>query len=456
MKKTKIICTLGPASSDLKILKEMISNGMDCARINLSHGRFIDYEKLITNLRKIKNLTIILDTKGPEVRMYTNNTKIVSKDDLIKIGFTKENDIYFDVDFYNRVKKGNIIYFNDGKLKAKIIFKKKRLLGLKFLCDGVLKNAKSVNINGVFFNLPILHDKDIKGIKFAIKHKIDYIALSFTRSTKDIEQLKKKLKRSDIGVIAKIENRQGLDNFDKILTKSDGVMIARGDLGTEIKPEKIPLIQKKIIEKCNEKGKLVITATQMLQSMINSETPTRAETSDVANAVIDGTDAIMLSAETAIGKYPVNAVKEMRNISLEVENEIKSDIKSLEKISITEAISHSVYEIEKILSIDKIVVLSNSGFTARMISRFRMDKIIIVITPSENVKKKLDLFFGIFSVVYKDMPKNDKILHASRFAYKKKLISKSDLVLFTAGLYSPGRPATNLIEIHRMKDLLAI
>ncbi|MBN2422154.1 pyruvate kinase [Candidatus Woesearchaeota archaeon] len=454
MKKTKIICTIGPASEKKSVLKKMISAGMNSARINLSHGTFEEYTKRIENIRKIKDIPIILDTKGPEIRIHTNQELNVNKGETLIVSFDKNDNYFFDYNFSNEINPGDELFIEDGLLRSKIIEKTKDKITIRFINSGIIKNAKGVNLPEAKLDLPILHEKDKEGIKFAIKNKIDFIALSFTRTKKDILTVREKLRNSNIGIIAKIENKQGLDNFDEILKEADGIMVARGDLGVELPSEKIPLIQKELIRKCYIKGKFVITATQMLQSMIDSATPTRAETSDVANAILDGTDTVMLSAETAIGSHPVLAVKEMARISREVENSVNVNMPLPGVLNTCQAISHSVFNLQKALEVNKIVVLTKSGYTAQLISGFRLDKEIIAITPSKRVMKKLDLYFGITPVVYSRLPEKDRVLHGAMFAFKNGLLNRNDIVLFTAGLYITGKPSTNLIEIHRISDLL--
>ena len=295
--------------------------------------------------------------------------------------------------------------------------------------------------------LDILSEYDKKIIK---SFEYDYVAVSYVSGPGDIDKVRT---LTNAGIIAKIENKKGVENFDRILEKSDGIMIARGDLGTEIKPEKIPLIQKQIIKKCNQAGKLVITATQMLESMIHNPSPTRAETSDIANAILDGSDAIMLSGETAIGKYPVKSVNVMSKVAREIEPFVQSNVMIQKNSTISEAISKSVYEITKVLPITKIITMTRSGYTARIISRFRLDTPIYAITPYEKVKRQLELFYGVQSVVMKDMTR-EKIIPCTKFLFRKKLITKKDLLLFTAGVFAIKSRSTNMIEVHRASDLL--
>ncbi|MBU0758114.1 MAG: pyruvate kinase [Nanoarchaeota archaeon] len=454
MKKTKILCTIGPASGDRSTISKMIEYGMNAARLNLSHGTFDEYKERIANIRKISDIPIILDTKGPEVRIFLKEDVAVNAGYAIRIGFSPKEDIFLDFNFYMKVKVGHRLFIEDGRIKSKVIKKDKNSIVVKFTNSGIIKNAKGINLPDTKIHLPILHKKDEEGIRFAKSENIDFIALSFTRTKYDVLQVRKALEGSDVGIIAKIENKEGLDNFADILKAADGIMVARGDLGVELPSEKIPMIQKKLINECNLKGKFVITATQMLQSMIDSPTPTRAETSDVANAILDGTDTIMLSAETAIGKYPVLAVKEMSRIAKEVEKNVTIKIPVPENMSVAEAITHSVQSLQESVRIDKIVCLSRSGYTARMISRFKLKVDVIAITPNISVKKKLDMFFGLNSVVYPDMPNKDRVQNTAIFALKHGILSKNEVVMFTGGIFNVGKPVTNLISIHKISDMI--
>ncbi|MFH0875265.1 MAG: pyruvate kinase [archaeon] len=456
MKKTKIVCTLGPATVKKSVLKMMIRSGMNSARINLSHGDFTDYGRFVKIIRSISEIPIILDSKGREVRIITDKPLELKRGNLVKFGFHRKFSAYLDHNFSNEAKPGHRIFFDDGIIHAKIEEINSDYAIIRCQNDGILKSGKRLNLPDTKLKLPSLHAKDIEGINFAAKNKIEFFALSFTTCKNDVLHLKKKLKEtgSKTSVIAKIENSEGIDNFDEILKVSDGIMIARGDLGVELPSEKIPLLQKEMIRKCYTHGKIVITATQMLQSMVESTTPTRAETSDVANAILDGTDAVMLSAETAIGKYPVLAVMEMSKIAKEVEEKIIVNIHDPKMMDVTEAISHSSYALQKAIPIDKMIVLTSSGYTARMMARFRIAKDIIAITPNFEVKKRLEMIFGLTPVYYPKFMDKDKVIIGARIAFKKKLVKADDTVLFTAGLYTRGKAVTNLIEIHKISDLI--
>ncbi len=452
MKKTKIVATIGPASISKKILKKMYEAGMDAIRINTSHGNRAQYEEIINNMRAVGDGAIILDTKGPEIRINSEQEHVVSKGDIIKIGFSKSDKISFDRNFKTKIKKNQFIMVDDGLLRLKVV-SVGASLSLKSLSNGVIADKSRVNIPSSNLNFPLLSKEDKDNLKYGLKKGVDYVAVSYTSSASDVKKVKK-IVGDKIGIIAKIENSLGVKNIDEIIQEAEGIMVARGDLGVEIDSEKLPLIQKKIIRKCNSVGKLVITATQMLQSMINNSSPTRAETSDVANAILDGTDCIMLSGETTIGGFPVLAVKEMTRIAKEVEPSVRSFVKIDSNISISEAISMSIYEITKVLPITKIVTLTKTGYTARIISRFRLINNIIAITPSESVKRRMNLYYGVIPVVFEEMPARERIMKSTRYLYKKNLLNKKDLVLYTAGVLSKEHGSTNLIEIHNVNDLL--
>jgi len=447
--KTKVVCTVGPACEN--ILHDMIRAGMDCARINISHGTLKDYARWIDLIRK-EDIPVMFDTKGSEVRIFSNRDIQAIPGEKIELGLDKTSDTFLDYNLLPDVKVGQRMFFDDGFIKSRIIEKKRDSIIIEFDTSGTIRNAKRLNLPDSKLRLPCLHQKDIEALKIATRKKIDFIALSFTRSKEDVLHLRRRLSGTKIGIIAKLENGEGIENLDEILKVVDGVMVARGDLGVELPSERIPLIQKEVIRKCNVHGRFVITATQMLQSMIDSPVPTRAETSDVANAILDGTDAIMLSAESAIGKYPIESVREMVKIAEEAEKKVHLEIPLPRVMDITEAISHSLHNLHHILPISKVIVLSNSGYTARMITRFRIPHDIITITPRSEVRRKLELHYGVLPVLYKRLPQRDKVLHGALFAFRKGLVKEDDTVLFTAGLYSTQ--VTNLIEIHKIRDLL--
>lgn len=454
MKKTKVMCTIGPASWSKTTLKHMLDTGMDAIRINTSHGSINDYQQIIDNTRAVSDIPIVLDLIGPEIRIRSREELALKKGMEFVAGFNKRCDNYFTYDFYDQVRVGEKILLADGLIKTKIIGKRGHKLTLKSLTDALLHTNKSAAVPGKRFDVKIFCKKDRQLMKFASGQELDYISLSFTRSVRDIRKLRRELKDPHIGVISKIESPDGVENVDSIIDESEGVMVARGDLGVQIPAEKLPLIQKDIIHKCNVKGKTVIVATEMLKSMVEHSRPTRAEVADVANAVLDGTDAVMLSDETTIGKYPVESVNMMKRILLETEPCVVNKVPLVESEDVSESIAKAVYSICSHLPIDKVVTLTNSGYTAKHTSRFRLKQDIIAVTMDERVKRKLNLVYGVKPVVYAGPTTRNHIYESARFLYKNKLIRKSDLVLFTAGVHSCQKHQTNLIEVHHTRDLL--
>lgn len=454
-KETKILCTIGPSSFDSKIMKQMCMNGMNAIRINTAHGSFNEYKQTIDKIRKIDSIPIILDIKGPDLRIRTQEKILYAKGAKFNIGFSSKHDIYINFDILKKLNKGDKIMVQDGKFTLKVISKSKDHITVKSQDNCIIEPDKNVNVPNRSFDLPTLTPKDIKAIKFAKKEDIEYIALSFCRNKKDVQNLKKKLKDSGIKIIAKIENREGIDNIIEIIESSDGIMVARGDLGVELPPEEVPLLQKKIIKECNKRGKVVIVATQMLESMISNPSPTRAEISDVANAVLDGADCLMLSEETAIGRYPSEAVKIISKVSLEVEPQVNVNINYSNTESISDNISKSTYYLAKCLPITKIICLTYSGHTASKISRFRLNNIpLIAVTNSEKVKRQLMLFYSIKPVYFEESFWQHPIRKVTKFLFKKKIINKNDLLLITAGLHTLQGKKTNSIEIHKVSELI--
>lgn len=454
MKKTKIICTIGPSCEQKEDLKKLASAGMDCARINTAHGDFQQYKKIVKKIKSVSPfLPIMLDIKGPEIRVRLKNELKVSKNRIFRIGFKRKSAIHFSANFYNQVKQGQKIFFDNGIIETLVVEKKDGELVLKSLADAVIKPNKGVNIPNTEINIPALSEKDKQVINFAIKNNIAFIALSFARNEKDVLNLRKMLKGKKIGLIAKIENHQGIKNFDKILEHSEGIMIARGDLGVEIIPEKIPLLQKEMIRKCNQAGKIVITATQMLESMILNPVPTRAETSDVANAILDGSDAVMLSGETAVGKFPIEAVHVMVRIANEIEPKIISNVKIEASTSVSEEIAHAIFTITNHLKADKIICLTKTGFTARMISRYRLNVDIIAITVDRKLLQQLQLVYGVKPIIGKWYKSKSVIRHVKRL-YDQGMLKNEDVIIFTSGTLSSFIGMSNRIEVHHIGDMM--
>jgi pyruvate kinase len=444
IKKTKIVCTIGPACLDKNILQELIEHGMNAARINMSHGDFNQYDKIISNLRSIDKIPVILDTQGPEVRTI-NDLLIFKKGDIINFGLS--------VNVLNKLHKKDIFFLNDGLDEGEIYEIKDKKVFLKMKTDGELMPNRSISFRNINLDLPLLTKKDFEGFEYAIKNNIEFIALSFTKNKKDVLFAKKNLKDSCIKIIAKIENQQGVDNIDEIIESADAVMVARGDLGIEIPSEKVPIIQKEIIKKCNVAGKPVIVATQMMESMINNKTPLRAETSDVANAIIDGADCVMLSGETSIGKYPSLVVKTMSKICINTEKYWNPTHPKPEGTLIEDVITHSAAISSNKLNA-KIICLTRSGYTAKMINRFKPDNYIIAFTPNKIIASQLMICYGIFPVFYKELKEynSEEVHNITKLCLEKKYIKESDTIIFSAGLFV--KKTTNTIIAYKVKELI--
>lgn len=449
MKKTKIIATVGPVSASKQTIKRMIQAGMNGARINTAYGNMPQYQATIEIVREVSEIPIIIDLKGPEIRLRTSQKKTLSKGDCLQVGFNGE-EVSFNHNFYDEVEVGDVILIDNGKIRTNVSEKTDRKVKLQVLIGGTIEDGKGVNLPNKHLPVPTLTEKDKAIVEFAKKHDVECIALSFARNAKDIEALSQKFKG---GIIAKIENHEGVQSAQEIIDASTGIMIARGDLGVEIDPEKVPLVQKSLIKQCNQKGKLVVTATEMLESMIHQSNPTRAEVSDVANAILDGSDAVMLSGETAIGKYPVEAVEMMTRIAKETEKAVKSKVEENSFVNISDTISRAIQEICQRMPIDKVITLTMSGYTARMIARFKIAQPIIAVTPDSKVKKQLELTFGVQPVFIDYQNKKDKISTVADRLYSLNLLKNSDTVLFTAGMRTMVEHASNIIEIHKIEEL---
>jgi len=453
LKKTKIICTVGPASLARATLERMIQEGMNGARINTAYGTLDQYAVIIETIRETADIPVIVDIKGPEIRLRATKSRFVKKDEALEVGFDAE-EIGFNHDFYDGIGVGDEIYIDNGKIRTRVTKKKDRKLHLHVLNGGQISDGKGVNIPGKQLRLPTLLQRDLGILDFAKKHDIEYIALSFARSLRDVENLRSRSRGFKGAVMAKIENYEGVKNFEEISDAVEGIMIARGDLGVEIQSEKVPLVQKSLTKICNQKGIPVVIATEMLESMIHRPTPTRAEVSDVANAILDGTDAIMLSGETSVGRYPIESVSTMSRIAKEIEVEARSHIEESEFANISDTISRSIEKICQTMPIDKVVTLTRSGYTARMIARFRIEPPIIAVSPEKLVKKQLELVFGVHPIQMDYQEERDRILAVAKELRSRKLIKNKDTVLFTAALRTTMKHASNLIEIHDVGELM--
>lgn len=451
MRKTKIICTLGPAVDSDERITQIINAGMDCARLNFSHGTHEEQEVRLNRVRRIagelnRHIPILLDTKGPEIRLkdFENGSVVVEKGSLFTFDTDKETPgtkerigLTYDK-LAKNVEVGTKILVDDGKIELKVTAIKGSKVICKVITGGKLSNHKSINIPNVEIPMPYLNDVDKSDLLFGIEHNVEYIAASFVRCADDLKKLRKFLKDNggqDIKVISKIENGQGINNFDEILELSDGIMVARGDMGVEINFEKIPAIQKMMIEKCNREGKIVVTATQMLESMTENPRPTRAEVSDVANAIYDGTTVIMLSGESAAGRHPVEAVRTMANIAVNAENTINYyekyvDSSADKEPNLKNAICASAYNAAKYLDAKAIVVLTRSGATANILSRFHPECPVIAATISERGRNQLNLVWGITPVAAENLDSADKFVeYAVSKAVESRLVKRGDNIV---------------------------
>ncbi len=471
MRKTKIVCTLGPATDDYAVLKNMIRAGMNVARLNFSHGTHDDHRARIEMVKRARKeldvpIAILLDTKGPEIRVKTfkdGKAELKAGDKFTLTTREIEGDrtavsvTYDELPKY--VKAGARILVNDGLIELIVQSVNKTDIVTVVQNSGVLSNRKSINLPDTFIDMPYLSDVDRADIEFGLSQDIDYIAMSFVRSVDDVRQIKKLLNehnQNEVQLIAKIENRSGVQSLDAILAESDGVMVARGDMGVEIPFEELPGIQKDMITRCYRQGKKVITATQMLESMITNPRPTRAEISDVANAIYDGSSAIMLSGETAAGAYPVEAVRTMAKIAECAESDInyKKRFRALEPHikSITDAVSHSTCSASFDLDAKAIIAVSRSGYTARKISRFRPAAPIIAATTSFKAYNQLAMNWGVTPTLSKVQDNSDDLFkHVMNCAMNTGVVQEGDLVIIAAGVPVGVSGNTNTMRIEYVK-----
>ncbi len=478
IKKTKIVCTIGPSSNSKIILKKLIGSGMNVARLNFSHGDYPSHKKLINNIRSVakelnKNIAIIQDLQGPRIRVAKISEQgldlrkdeeiiIIAKQDAkdINIKGLEQRVIPLDYKYIAEdVKKNDYILISDGLIRIKVIRIAKNLVHGKVIKGGTIFSHKGINIPGVKIKEEVITKKDKKDLAFGIQNKVDFVAISFVENYQDIIKLKKLIKRNkpqnDIKVIAKVERMSAFLNRKNIIEETDAIMIARGDLGIEIPDAKVPMVQKELIANCLDFGKPVIVATQMLDSMINCPKPTRAEVSDVANAVLDGTDAVMLSGETAFGKYPVETVTMMASIILETENSPFNPLraggatKDIHNKDLIYAISDSVFDLAQESQAKYIIAATQSGFTARMIARYRPGVPIMVMATKKQVARHLALTWGVYTHIIKNCKNFDDLLDFSVIKLKEsKLIKKGDKVIFVAGQPIMRTQNMNLVKLH--------
>jgi pyruvate kinase len=474
MRKTKIVCTIGPASEDLETLRALIREGMNVARLNFSHGSHEEHAARIKKIRQAakeegKVVAILLDTKGPEIRtgelrepaveLVAGNRVTLTTQSII--GDASRVSISYP-DFPRDVRPGSTVLIDDGLIGLKVDEVEDTEVHCTIESTGTLKSKKGVNVPGIRVNLPGITEKDAADIRFGIEQNVDFIAASFIRKADDVLEIREILEEYNvyIPIIAKIENQEGVENVDEILKVADGLMVARGDLGVEIPVEEVPQVQKETIRKCNIMGKPVITATQMLDSMQRNPRPTRAETSDVANAILDGTDAIMLSGETAAGKYPVESVRTMAKIAERTE-EFFHHTPWLEKMSvemghsITESISQAVVQTGTNLHASAIVTATERGYTARMIAKYRPNIPVIAVTPNEDIMRKLNLCWGVYPVFGQECETTDEMFQSSiHAAISSPFVSQGDLIIITAGVPVGQSGTTNLMKVYVVGGVL--
>lgn len=469
MKKTKIICTLGPASDTEEILSDLIDAGMNVARLNFSHGTHAEHADKIAKIKRVRErkkvpIAIMLDTKGPEFRIGTFKDGKITLKDGDPFTFTTEQIVgdqtKVSVSFQgicDQLKPGDKVLLNNGLMIFEVVKVKKPEVLCKTIEGGVLSNRKSMFFPDKELDMVYLSEQDKSDIAFGVEQGIDYIACSFVSKAQDVIDIRNFLKEcgspeGDIEIIAKIESRAGVNNLDEILAVSDGIMVARGDLGVEVPFEELPSIQKTIINKCRIQGKRSITATEMLESMIKNPRPTRAEISDVANAVYDGSSAIMLSGETAAGEHPVEAVKAMARIAAQAEentqyiNYIKPEDYHIKTLS--EALSHSACTLAQDIGAKLIVACTRSGYTAKLVSRFRPMIDIIGMTTDERAYRKLALSWGVIPIMSEEFYSVDILFHyGKRAAIDAGLVKKGDKIVLTGGTPNGKSGNSNLINV---------
>lgn len=464
MKKTKIICSVGPACESVEVMEDMVHHGMNCARINLSHATHEDCEKTIDVVRKVRRNTlepiaIMYDTKGPEFRTLEFENEGIQINTGETIWMVKEsvvgNSSQFSVNHpeaINAIQVGNHVLIDNALLDLVVIEKEEHGVLLRACNDGEIKNHKTINVPGVHLNLPFISEQDREDIIYASQHSCDYLALSFVNTAEDVREVRSIIEASggDARIISKIESQMGIDNIDAIIAESDGIMVARGDLGVEVPMEKLPTLQKEIIRKCRENGKFAIVATEMLASMYTNPRPTRAEVSDIANAVLDGTDCVMLSGETTVGKYPVAAVDFMSRICESVEETIDYSKHTAyrREIGVSDTIAKLVVDAVEYDDIKLIVTTTMTGYTARKISNLRPNCTIMACCPSNHIAEKLALNFGVKPVVTEIFHSTDQMVEAARYIAQEEFqLKEGDLIVVTGGFPLGKTRMTNYIRI---------
>lgn len=466
MRKAKIVCTIGPASSSKGVVRQMIRSGMNVARLNFSHGTHEWHTKTVDLIRSAARasdvpVAILQDLKGLKIRtgLIKDGAVSIQKGAVLAItpkritGDTTQIPINYPR-LLDDLKKGDIVLIDDGLIQLEVTKKETHALITKVIEGGLLKERKGVNFPGIGVTVPTLTEDDVKDLVLGIELGVDYVALSFVRSKADILKVRAllKRKRADVPIIAKIENRQALENIEEIIEAADGIMIARGDLGVEMPPEEVPLIQKRLIEMCNAALKPVITATQMLESMTEHMRPTRAEAADVANAVIDGTDALMLSGETAVGRYPVKALKMMdRIISYTEKHMLKGYRHDVVSESFAQAVAEAACSSADDLDAKTIAAFSRSGFTALLVSKFRPRVPVTGFTATENSRRRMSLYWGVTPHIMKFPDNTDEMIAESEQTLRKKrIVKKGDSIVIIASSPFMSGGNSNIMKLHRI------
>lgn len=471
MKKTKIICSIGPSSQKTDVMCDMILSGMNVARINFSHGNYDEYKEILkvideTREKLGRGIGILYDTKGPDLRcgeIVSDGINLVPGEQIRMIKEQRiGQDNFFSVnhpEVLDKINVGNKILLEDALMSMEVVSKEEDGITCKVVDGGVLKSKKGIAVPGVSLDIPFMSEQDRMDIEFACLNKGDFLALSFVETKEDILEVRdllKKHNREDMVVISKVESKTGVDNLDDIIEYSDGIMVARGDLGVEIPIEKLPIIQKNMIRKCRERGKFVIVATEMLASMYESSRPTRAEVTDISNAVFDGADAVMLSGESTVGKHPVEAVKYMAKICEEAEknNDYSRFFNHFSTKDITENLASSVISSAEALDVKAIVVPTTGGHSATVMSNFRPKAMILALCPNEDVARKLLLNYGVYPAItdmVKDDDMDDTVNNAREVAKDALQLQEKDIIIITGGIHhNKAIKQTNFMKIEEI------
>ncbi|BAS27289.1 pyruvate kinase [Limnochorda pilosa] len=472
LKRTKIICTIGPATESVDTLRAMVAAGMDLVRLNFSHGTLDEHRRRIEAVRRLQaegaGLAILQDIQGPKIRLgeVPGGRVTLERGQEVEVSATlppRAAPLRLSIPYpplAEQLGPGSTLFLDDGEVELRVEAVEGEALRCRVQVGGDLSSHKGVTLPGVRVGLPPITPQDEAHIRFGVEMGVDWVAASFVRAAEHVEAVRDAIRRAggDQPVVAKVENRQGLEAIDEIIEAADAVMVARGDLGVEIPPEEVPMAQKMIIQKCNAAGKPVITATQMLDSMARNPRPTRAEVTDVANAILDGSDAVMLSGETAVGRYPVESVRMMAAICRRTEASINyaallRERRPRDGTSVAEAIAHATCQTAQTLGARAIVTSTQSGATARMVSRFRPESPIVAITPSSGVRRRLNLVWGVVPLLVPRAESIDQMIDLGVAAARHQgLVSQGDVLVIAAGVKTGTPGSTNLLQVHMVGE----